>query len=360
MQSRELSEPQAPAAAVAIHGTFNDVHGQKVRSGSPVFRRVLVDSSPSSLTDLAQPQKRLCQVGSLPSSPRIQYRPLLTSPRTTPRVESRFLPHHSPGFQQPLSQSISNAKAQSQLVEHLQAFIGRELKACRETLTVTQETFMNKFMASLEARLEANSSLHIKLVTNCGDLEKHVRTLEGNLNEMEQRLSKVAEQQLSKHAEQQLFETQMLSSFEMFEASLRGLHQATSSSLLRMASILCDKTGERRNAVENIVQGNSGQLQGDGGQFHALAKRPSAAPHAATKKCNHVSATAKDRQIASPSPEGRENQQGNGSSSPWTETLFPENSFRVEALEMALASMQQQEQERIWLLQEQIRGRQKA
>lgn len=258
-----------------------------------------------------------------------------------------------PGFHQQQSSSIPNVNAQPQLVEHVQAFIGRELQACREALTAAQDAFMTNFMATLEARLEANNSRQNDSATNLGDLEQHVRKLEGNLNEMELRLSKVAGIQLSKHAEHQLFETQVVSFFEMFEESLRGLRQGTSSSELQLASIARCKPAEHHNAVESI-------LQGSGCQLRTLAKRSPAAPLVATGRCNQVSTVTTHAQMTSPSPECGETQQESGCSTPWTGAWTSETSLRVEALEAALASMQQEEQERICRLQEKIRDLQKS
>jgi hypothetical protein len=212
---------------------------------------------------------------------------------------------------------------------------------------------MTNFMATLEARLEANSSKQNNPATNLGDLEQHVRKLEGNLNEMELRLSKVAGMQLSKHAEHQLFETQVVSFFELFEESLRGLRQGTSSSELQLASIVRAKPAEHHNAVESILQGSSCQLR-------TLAKRSSAAPPAATGRCKNVSTVTTHNQLSSPSPECGDTQQESGCSTPWTGARTSETSLRVEALEAALASMQQEEQERICLLQEKIRDLQKS
>jgi hypothetical protein len=114
------------------------------------------------------------------------------------------------------------------------------------------------------------------------------------------------------------------------------------------------ETADRQKVVESV-------LQGSGGLPHTLSKRSLAAPHVATGSGKHVSVVTKHCQLTSPAPERPESgepQQKSGSSTvstPWTGTLMPETSFRVEALEMALASMQQQEQERICCLQKQIR-----
>jgi len=207
---------------------------------------------------------------------------------------------------------------------HLQAFIGRELQACRESLTAAQEAFMSKFLATWDAPLEANRSSHNQnLGTNLGDLEQIARKLEGDHNEMEVRLNN--------------FQTQVISLFELFEECLQGLQQDTGSSELQPAGISRAETAERQNVVQGI-------LQGTGGRPHTLSGCSSAP---------YLSVAAKDWQTSSPSPEcGR--QQRSGNSTPCAASL------RVEALEVALASMQQQEQERIRRLQEKIRDLQKA
>jgi len=204
----------------------------------------------------------------------------------------------------------------------------------------------------LEARLEANSLWRNNSAAHVGNLQTDVHRLERNLNEMDMRLGKVASQQLSAQAEQQVFETQVVGFFEVIEECLQGLHQGTSSSDRQLASISRAKTAECHNAVETF-------LQGSGGQLHGLTIRSSASSTVATGRCKHVPVETKHRQMTSPSPECVESQQEGGSSTPWTGTLIPETSFRVEALEMALASMQEQEQERICRLKERIHHLQK-
>jgi len=279
----------------------------------------------------------MSHLGSLRTSPHVQFRQLPTNRRAVPKAG---LQHQSP-------QSNSNANVQSQLVEYLQSFIRSELQACREALTAAQEDFMTNSMATLEARFDANNSWRNNSATNLGDLKKDVCKLQGSLKEMELRLGKVAVQQLSQHAEQQVFETQVV--FESFEESLRALRQGTSSGELQLASISRAKTAERHKAVESALQGNGGQLR-------TLTERSSFAPHAATEKCKRVSPVIKLRQITSLSPECEQNQQASGSITPCSGVMMPETSFRIEALEVALASMQQQEQERICRLQERIRA----
>jgi len=283
--------------------------------------------------------------------------PPLESPRlphkAEPRASNALQPDSLlPGFQQQ-SQSISCTTTQSQIVEHLQAFIGRELQACREALIATQETFKTNVMATLEARLEANNSRYNDSAKNLRDLEIHVRRLEDNVNKDDVRLNKVACWQRSKNAEQQLFETQVINFFETFEESLQKLHQRTSSDEVQQASNSYAMSVERRSSNESILEGSDGKL-------HTWSNHFSAAPYIISERCNDVSAATKHGKIICPIPECGGPQQGNGSSLPSAGTLLPETSFRAEALEMALASMQQQEQERICCLQEKIRGLQKA
>jgi len=131
------------------------------------------------------------------------------------------------------------------------------------------------------------------------------------------------------------------------------LHQRTSSDEVQQASNSYAMSVERRSSNESILEGSDGKL-------HTWSNHFSAAPYIISERCNDVSAATKHGKIICPIPECGGPQQGNGSSLPSAGTLLPETSFRVEALEMALASMQQQEQERICRLQEKIRGMQKA
>jgi len=362
--ARELSEPHARACAAtvpAIHRAGYNFGRQRVRSGSPERRC----PSPA---DLAQPPKTAGRVGSLPKSsrvppsPQVQCRAPQTRRSTLPKLESQKTGLQACNnlqsdcglqrFQHQLLQSTSIVDAQSQFVEQLLAFIGSELQACFEALTAAQEAFMTDVTVILEARLEANSLWRNNCAAHVGNLQTDVHRLESNLNEMDMRLGKVASQQLSAQAEQQVFETQVVGFFEVIEECLQGLHQGTSSSDRQLASISRAKTAECHNAVETF-------LQGSGGQLHGLTKRSSASSTVATGKCKHVPVETKHRQMTSPSPECVESQQEGGSSTPWTGTLIPETSFRVEALEMALASMQEQEQERICRLKERIHHLQK-
>jgi hypothetical protein len=145
---------------------------------------------------------------------------------STPKAKlyaSNDLPSDSTllGFQQQPAQSTSSAYGQSPLVEHLQAFIGSELQACREALTSAQETFMTKLMATLDARLEANSAWqNNNAATSLGDLQNDVRKLEGNQKEMELHWNK--------------FETQVISLLDVYEECIRGLQQGASSSALQL------------------------------------------------------------------------------------------------------------------------------
>jgi len=289
----------------------------------------------------------------------------MSSRRALPKAEAHvFVPKaqsHTPNAGKPgslpalppLAQLASDTAAQSQLVENLQAYIGSELHACRKALLAEQDAFMTNFKKTLEAWLEANNSRHNELTTHLGDLEKDVRSLEGNMKEMDQRVSKAAFQALTKHSEQQVFETQVISFFEMFEESLRALNQAASSGELQYANIWRAKTAEQQNAVESILEGTA--------SGHA-ASTPQIA-----SRCKRMSMLTKDRQLSTPAPQSREARQGNVSSKnslPWpgsgAVSPLPDTSFRVEALEAALASMQQDEQERIRRLQLKIRELHKA
>jgi hypothetical protein len=218
----------------------------------------------------------------------------------------------------------------SQQIQHLKALIASELQMCRQSLIADQRVAMKNCMAALETRFEA-------VIQERHDLDKsaNLQRLEERFSNtrlhLDTRLDALASQQMSKYLEYRYFQQETLTWFERFAESINVLNQERHSMKLMVANILpvnepVAKTEHHGSAEPDATERGMPE---------------STTYHGITSSLPERGEMQHERSNAAPSPGA-------------TPGATPKKSARVKAVEMAVASMQQHEQEQIRSLQQQI------
>mmetsp|Transcript_46888 Transcript_46888/g.93345 ORF Transcript_46888/g.93345 Transcript_46888/m.93345 type:complete len:365 (+) Transcript_46888:61-1155(+) len=276
-------------------------------------------------------------------SPLVQYRSVLPVQRRKSEPESPFCDRKTTSHE---SGKVFNAEQS----KHLKALITNELQVCRQALIADQHE-MRKLIATLEAKLEAEIHERSGLVKQAGDIEAQLHRLDGGFSKaylhLESRVDSLASQQISQNAENRQSKHETLAYFELHSESLKALERDWRSLEARLASIL--PVNESLAATDH--NGSAAyNPKGRGGQESDVCEPLLIAAPATAERC--MPQSAKYRGI-NPGGPAHEEIQARTDTTP-SPGMPPEKSMRVKALEMALASMQQQEQEQIRGLQQRI------
>lgn len=241
------------------------------------------------------------------------------------QLDARMVESH--GFGQ-----VFNAQPTLQL----KAFITGELQACRQVLIADQQVEMKNFMAALEARFQAKFQ-------ECIDLVK------SSYLHLESRIDSLAYQDVSKCAELREFKHETLAHLERFAECLQVCNQEWHNMETKLASIL----HVNEPVASTKPHGSAAHdLEGTCGRKHNVVESRSIAPNAAFE--SRVPNSIMYHGITSGEAEHGQIIKVRTNTAPSPATP-PKKSTRVKALEMALTSMAQQEQEQIRCLRQQIR-----
>jgi len=278
-------------------------------------------------------------------SPLVQYRSVLPVQRRKSEPESPFCDRKTTSHE---SGKVFNAEQS----KHLKALITNELQVCRQALIADQHE-MRKLIATLEAKLEAEIHERSGLVKQAGDIEAQLHRLDGGFSKaylhLESRVDSLASQQISQNAENRQSKHETLAYFELHSESLKALERDWRSLEARLASIL-----PVNESLANTDHNGSAayDLKGRGGQESDVCEPLLIAAPATTERCM-LQSTMYSNVGITPGGPAPEKIQARADATP-SPGMPPEKSKRVQALEVALASMQQQEQEQIRGLQQHI------